>query len=70
MAEVVWRESAFDDIERIRLNIAQDSPARAADFVNRIFQAVESLARFLAAVESFPISNGPTFVRSSFDRIG
>src|SRR3954470_13210935 len=46
MAEVIWRDSAFDDIERIRLNIAQDSPKRAADFVNRIFQAAERLALF------------------------
>jgi plasmid stabilization system protein ParE len=41
MAEVIWRESALDDIERIRLTIAQDSPGRAAEFVNRIFQVSE-----------------------------
>ena len=46
MAPVIWRDSALDDIERIRLNIAQDSPGRAAEFVNRIFDASEQLALF------------------------
>jgi plasmid stabilization system protein ParE len=46
MAEVIWRGSALDDIERIRLTIAQDSPGRAAEFVNRIFQVSEHLALF------------------------
>jgi toxin ParE1/3/4 len=46
MATVVWRDSAFDEIEKIRLTIAQDSPGRAAAFVNRIFQAAEDLALF------------------------
>ena len=46
MAVVIWRDSALDDIERIRLTIAQDSTGRAAEFVNRIFEASERLALF------------------------
>ena len=46
MAQVIWRDSALDDIERIRLNIAQDSPGRAAEFVSRMFEVSERLALF------------------------
>ena len=46
MAQVIWRDSALNDIEKLRLNIVQDSPGRAAEFVNRIFDAAEVLALF------------------------
>jgi toxin ParE1/3/4 len=46
MATVIWRDSALDDIEGIRRTIAEDSPRRAATFVQRIFEAAQQLALF------------------------
>jgi len=46
VAQVVWTETALNDIEGIRLQIANDSPQGAAAFVKRIFASSEDLELF------------------------
>ncbi|MFO0838998.1 MAG: type II toxin-antitoxin system RelE/ParE family toxin [Phycisphaerae bacterium] len=45
-AQVVWSETAITDLCAIAAYIARDSPTYSAALIERIFYAVESLARF------------------------
>ncbi len=44
MAEIVWSEPAFSDLDAIADYIALEKPAAAAALVKRIFDHVEQLA--------------------------
>lgn len=43
MAEVIWTEPAFSDLDRIADYIALDNKDAARNFVSRIFELVEKL---------------------------
>lgn len=44
--KVVWSEQALLDVEHIRDYIAQDSPAYAQSFIERLLQATRHLPQF------------------------
>ena len=44
--EIIWSDSALNRVEDIGSFIAQDSPVRAAAFVNRLIESAERLAQF------------------------
>jgi toxin ParE1/3/4 len=46
MARLIWSDPALNDLEAIAEVIALDKPEAARRFVQRVFQAVERLARF------------------------
>lgn len=46
MAEVVWSDSALEELEAVAAFIAQDKPHAAARLVERVFARVERLALF------------------------
>jgi len=46
MARLIWTEPALNDLEAIAEYIALDKPDAARRYVQRVFQAVEHLARF------------------------
>lgn len=45
MAEVIWGDSALDDLEAIVEYIALDKPDAAVRFAKRVFQRVEMLGK-------------------------
>lgn len=46
MARLIWAEPALSDLEAIAEYIALDKPDVARRYIQRIFQAVDRLARF------------------------
>lgn len=46
MARLIWTEPALKDLETIAEYIALDKPDAAQKYVQRVFSAVERLARF------------------------
>ncbi len=45
MAEIIWTESALNDLDAIADTIALDNPVAARQLVQRVFQHVEQLAK-------------------------
>ena len=46
MADIIWTDSALNDVERIRLGIAENSAQNAAAFVQRVFAAADQPEMF------------------------
>jgi plasmid stabilization system protein ParE len=46
MAEIIWTDSALDQLSEIAEHIALDNPAAAGALVEDIFQKVDRLGRF------------------------
>ncbi len=57
--KLVWSEPALADIESIRDYIRRDSEFYAGRFVNRIIEAVESLAELSARGRLVPEADDP-----------
>ena len=56
---VIWSEQALLDIEHIRDYIAQDSPAYALPFIERMVRATRHLAQFPQSGRCMPEANNP-----------
>jgi len=57
--KVIWSEQALQDVEHIRDYIAQDSPAYARSFVERLLQATRHLPQFPHSGRVMPEANSP-----------
>jgi plasmid stabilization system protein ParE len=53
-ATLIWSAPALDDLDEIAARIAQDRPAAAAAFVDRVLASVERLRRFPASGRRMP----------------
>lgn len=57
--KVIWSEQALLDVEHIRDYIAQDSPAYALPFIERLLQATRRLPQFPLSGRLMPEANRP-----------
>lgn len=57
--KVIWSEQALHDVEHIRDYIAQDAPAYAQSFVERLLQATRHLPQFPHSGRSLPEAHSP-----------
>lgn len=55
--EVVWSEQALRDVEHIRDYIAEDSPAYAQPFIERLLKATRHLPAFPESGRLMPEAN-------------
>lgn len=56
---VIWSEQALRDVEHIRDYIAQDSPAYAQPFIERLLHATRHLPQFPRSGRPMPEANRP-----------
>lgn len=58
--KVIWSEQALLDVEHIRNYIAQDSPAYAQPFIERLLHATRHLPKFPQSGRPMPEANSPS----------
>lgn len=58
--KVLWSEQALLDVEHIRDYIAQDSPAYAQSFIERLLHATRHLPDFPQSGRTMPEANSPS----------
>lgn len=58
--KVIWSEQALLDVEHIRDYIAQDSPAYAQPFIERLLHATRHLREFPQSGRQMPEANSPS----------
>lgn len=58
--KVIWSEQALLDVEHIRDYIAQDSPAYAQPFIERLLHATRNLPDFPQSGRPMPEANSPS----------
>jgi len=58
--KVIWSEQALLDVEHIRDYIAQDSPAYAQPFIERLLQATRHLPEFPQIGRLMPEAKSPS----------
>lgn len=58
--KVMWSEQALRDLEHIRDYIAQDSPAYAQPFIERLLHATRHLPQFPQSGRPMPEAQTPT----------
>ena len=57
--KVIWSRRALRDVENIRDYIAQDSPAYAQPFIERLLRTTRRLGRFPRSGRSMPEAHDP-----------
>jgi len=57
--KVIWSLRALQDVEHIRDYIAQDSPAYAQPFIERLLYATRHLPQFPQSGRTMPEANNP-----------
>lgn len=61
MAEIIWTETAAEDIERISEYISADSEQHAVQFIKRLWDKIELLRSFPEMGRILPELNDPHY---------